>query len=83
MCDRHFLKFEQSFENDFSVLVSIFLVYWQYKAMIFSLHYSIKYLFSRIIASQVFWIFLLMRLFSERFLEKVQHSIQMKEKKKN
>ena len=79
MCDQYFwkwnvvLKFICQFEHrqqDFRVPIEISLVYWQYKAINFSLHYSIKY-FKNNNCSQIFWAFFSVDAsFSERFPEK-------------
>ena len=65
---------------DFRVLVEISQVYWRYKTINFSLHYSTN--ISRItIVSQIFYILFffcqLMRLFRKDLQRNVLHSIQM------
>ena len=69
-----FWNLHVSFEHrqqDFRVPLEISLVYWRYKAMNFSLHYSIKYFRNITIVSQVFWIFFPVNAsFSERSPEK-------------
>ena len=64
--------------SEFS-MIDISLVYCQYNAMTFSLHYSIKYFKSNnIVSLEYFESFLpLMHLFRKDFQRNVQHSIQM------
>ena len=63
----------------FRVPLEISQVYWRYKAMNLSLHYSIKCCISRMtIISHVFWIFFqLMNLLQKDFQRNLQDSIQM------